>query len=50
VKDGYVFGGWYLDEEMTEEYTFNGTPEESFILYAKWDVNQYTVTFDTMGG
>ena len=36
-KDGYTFGGWYLDEGFTQPYT-KGPVEtaDDFTLYAKW--------------
>lgn len=37
VKDGYAFGGWYLDNELTIEYVFSAMPSDNVILYAKWD-------------
>lgn len=48
VRAGYTFDGWYSDPELTQKYT----PDEvnsSFTLYAKWTINQYTVTYDTNG-
>lgn len=37
VKDGYEFGGWYEDEELTELFDFDQTmPAENFTIYAKW--------------
>ena len=36
-KDGYLFGGWFLDEELTNEITtVNGSLSCDLILYAKW--------------
>ncbi len=49
-KKGYIFDGWYLDEELTIEYIFSTMPAENITLYAKWNVEQYTITFDTDGG
>lgn len=40
-KDGYVFGGWYTDKELSEEYEFGAKVTKSFTLYAKWiEANQ----------
>ncbi len=36
VFDGYVFFGWYLDEELTERYFFDYAFEEDITLYAKF--------------
>ena len=35
TKDGYVFLGWYTDEEFTTAYA-DGNASASFTLYAKW--------------
>ena len=37
TKDGYTFGGWYTDEELTEKYDFDSKVTKGFTLYAKWD-------------
>ena len=45
TKPGYTFAGWYKDENLNgEKYVFTTMPAESFTLYAKWDLNQYTVS------
>lgn len=39
TKEGYVFGGWYTDEDCTSRFNFNsndGTVEEDTTLYARW--------------
>ena len=38
-KVGYVFGGWYTDEEYTSEWDFgyDTVGDEGVTLYAKWD-------------
>lgn len=36
VMDGYVFDGWYTDEECTEEYDFDERVTMNITLYAKW--------------
>ncbi|WP_341279372.1 InlB B-repeat-containing protein [Paenibacillus sp. FSL H8-0537] len=49
-RDGYVFGGWYIDPALTELYNFKTSYVYNDItLYAKWTVN-YTVSFETNGG
>jgi len=50
-KEGYLFGGWYRDSELTEKYIH--TPEMSDLdltLYSKWLNMAYMIHFDTMGG
>lgn len=37
VKEGYVFAGWYSDQELTEEYDFTTPVEKDFTLYAAWN-------------
>ncbi len=36
-KEGYTFGGWYTDEELTEKYDFDSKVTKNFTLFAKWD-------------
>lgn len=36
VMEGYVFDGWYIDEECTEEYDFDDRVSMNITLYAKW--------------
>jgi uncharacterized repeat protein (TIGR02543 family) len=50
TKTGYSFVGWFTNEELTTPYSFSTMPAENIVLFAKWDINQYTVTFDTDGG
>lgn len=45
-RDGYVFDGWYKDEQLTEEWKFSTPVTENATLYAKWKskiVYSYTV-------
>lgn len=49
VKEGYTFVGWYYDSDYTVPY--DGQPiYEDTQLYAKFDINRYIVTFDSVGG
>ena len=51
TKTGYTFVGWYKDAAC--ENPFNFATEKiikATTLYAKWTINQYTITFDTKGG
>ncbi len=36
-KEGYTFGGWYIDKFLKEPYDFGERVTRSFTLYAKWD-------------
>lgn len=37
TKEGYEFGGWYYDEELTQKCEFPFYPTRHTILYAKWN-------------
>ena len=52
TKTGYTFLGWYKDKEFTELVLSNEVPysELSSTYYAKWQINKYTITFNTFGG
>ena len=36
TAEGYTFGGWYTDEECTEEFDFDTLIKTDVTLYAKW--------------
>ena len=36
-KSGYVFAGWYTDEELTDAFDFATVIEHDFTIYAKWE-------------
>jgi len=36
-KEGFTFGGWYTDEQLSIAYDFDEKVTKSFTLYAKWD-------------
>ena len=39
TKDGYTFGGWFTDEDLTVEAVAGAAMTEATTLYAKWTVN-----------
>lgn len=45
-KEGFEFGGWYTNDEFTEEYLFDQPLTKNIVVYAKW-VEYFTVTFET---
>ena len=49
---GYTFAFWYLgeDEQNATAYDFNTPVTGDITLTAKWNINKYTVTFDSYGG
>lgn len=49
TKEGYTFTGWYTDEACTNKYE-GETVREDVTLYAGWEINTYTVTYDANGG
>lgn len=51
TKTGYAFEGWYSDAERTNRVTEIAADSTGDVtLYAKWTINQYTVTWETNGG
>ena len=44
-KTGYSFDCWCSDPELGTEYTETTMPAENLTLYAKWSINNYTITF-----
>ena len=51
TKTGYTFGGWYSDAELQTPVTgiAEGTTGNK-TFYAKWTINEYTVTFKDWDG
>lgn len=47
TKEGYTFIGWYNGES---EWDFETPVTAGLTLTAKWQLNRYTITFDTAGG
>ena len=52
TKEGYTFSGWNTKADGTGEHTYStsGTFGENITLWAKWDINQYTLTVKPNGG
>ncbi len=42
---GYTFDGWYTDEALSESFADNTVITEDTILYGKWTVKKYDVTY-----
>ncbi|MDX9692358.1 MAG: InlB B-repeat-containing protein [Acholeplasmataceae bacterium] len=36
TKEGYIFAGWYIDEDLIYPMAFNAGTAASLTLYAKW--------------
>ena len=43
IREGYTFIGW--DREISKTM-----PAENMTVTARWEINRYTITFDTAGG
>ncbi len=55
TRVGYTFAGWYIDSECSDENKAGDandayTPTENTTLYAKWNINSYTVKFENYDG
>ena len=57
IRTGYFFRGWYdapFEGKCYGNSEGKGTSRydktENCTLYAQWEINQYTITFDTAGG
>ena len=53
VKTGYTFDGWFANSDCTgDAVTSLGATDytDDITLYAKWTINQYTVSFNSNGG
>ena len=51
TKTGYAFEGWYSDNTYSTKVTEIATGSVGDVtLYAKWTINQYTITWETNGG
>lgn len=50
---GYTFSGWYLDSGLTQSFNPSKMPGLNNLittLYAKWQINAYTLSFNSNGG
>ena len=52
TRTGYTFKGWYDNEALAGApvTAIGGTETGNKEYWAKWEINQYTITFDTVGG
>lgn len=49
-KTGHAFDKWYSDEDLQTEYDFETPVTEDLTLYGSWTKEQYTVSFNSLGG
>ena len=50
TKEGFTFNGWFLDDDIFEipftiDLLIDGTISDDVVVYAKWTINQYQITF-----
>ena len=52
TRTGYTFKGWYDNEALAGSpvTAISNTETDNKEYWAKWEINQYTITFDTVGG
>ena len=47
TKEGFTFGGWYLDETLNNPFSVEGVlalePEGTLTIYASWTINAYSL-------
>lgn len=49
-KHGYMFAGWYLDDQLSFPFRPDIPISENIFLKAKWEKKHYHITYDTGGG
>jgi len=52
-RDGYNFSGWYFESDFSGEPVkewYAGDFTEDVTVYAKWELIEYTITYDANGG
>lgn len=50
TRKGYAFKGWYLDENFQTEIKGVEGCTGNITIYAKWEIDQYTITYVLDGG
>ena len=50
TNTGYTFLGWYTDAAFTTPYTFTTLPATPITVYARWEANTYTITWQLNDG
>lgn len=49
-KTGYLFDGWYSDQQCTTQFDFSQRIKSNTTLYAKWTPIKYIIRFNSNGG
>ena len=50
TREGYTFSGWYTAASGGSKVSKTNTVTGNITLYAHWNINTYTLTFDANGG
>jgi uncharacterized repeat protein (TIGR02543 family) len=52
TRTGHTFEGWFTEKTGGDKVTAGTTVKtaENHTLYARWTINQYTITFESTGG
>lgn len=46
TREGYTFKGWYTEAGCVNAFIETNMPAEDVIVYAKWDENEYKMTYN----
>lgn len=46
---GSTFAGWYTDSSLTTPFDFSTEIKNVTTIYAKWTINTYALTYETLG-
>ena len=50
TKTGYIFDNWYTDDTYSTVFDFDTIITSDTTIYAKYNINTYTVTLNPNGG
>ncbi|MDR0850457.1 MAG: InlB B-repeat-containing protein [Christensenellaceae bacterium] len=50
TKEGYTFDTWFYDDALSNAVTFPFNINKDTKLYANWNLESFTISFDTDGG
>ncbi len=50
LKEGYTFLGWYTDELLEEPFNETDKIESDLVLYAKWELDIFSISFESNVG
>ena len=50
TADGYTFEGWFTEAACQNAFDFNTAITKNITLYAKWNLETYSITYEMDGG